>query len=171
MTLDTPELLLRNATFAASGAFKRLSFPTNATLRVIGCVDPRVDPGDVLGLKLGEAVVMRNVGGRVTPEALRSWTMLGHLGARQPPSGGHLVILHHTDCGIRRLVSYPEELAAFFEIPVGDLGTKAVEDPYASVRIDVDIARHRVPPGMLVSGLVYDVNSGLIEVVVPAIAE
>jgi carbonic anhydrase len=171
MTIYTPELVQRNATFAASGAFKGLPFPTNPALRVIGCVDSRVDPSDVLGLKLGEAVVMRNVGGRVTPEALRSWALLGRLGAGQSPSGGHLAILHHTDCGIRRLASYPEQLAAFFEIPVADLGSKAVEDPYASVRIDVDIARHRLPPDLLVSGLVYDVDTGLIEVVVPAITE
>jgi carbonic anhydrase len=143
MTIYTPELVQRNATFAASGAFKGLPFPTNPALRVIGCVDSRVDPSDVLGLKLGEAVVMRNVGGRVTPEALRSWALLGRLGAGQSPSGGHLAILHHTDCGIRRLASYPEQLAAFFEIPVADLGSKAVEDPYASVRIDVDIAPGR----------------------------
>src|SRR5262249_46657547 len=71
MTIYTPELVQRNATFAAGGAFKGLPFPTNPALRVIGCVDSRVDPSDVLGLKLGEAVVMRNVGGRVTPEALR----------------------------------------------------------------------------------------------------
>src|SRR5262245_43556397 len=173
MTHDiaTPELVQRNASFAAGGAFKGLPFPTNPALRVIGCVDSRVDPGDVLGLELGEAVVMRNVRGRVTPEALRSWALLGHLGASQSPSAGHLTILHHTDCGIRRLASYPEQLAAFFEIPVADLGSKAVEDPYTSVRIDVDIARHALPPGLLISGLVYDVDTGLIEVVVPATTE
>jgi carbonic anhydrase len=88
----------------------------------------------------------------------------------QSASGGHLAILHHTDCGIRRLASYPEQLAAFFEVPVADLGSKAVEDPYASVRIDVDIVRERLP-GPHVSGLVYDVDTGLIEVVVSATTE
>ena len=67
MTIYALELVQRNATFAAGGAFKGLPFPTNPALRVIGSVDSRVDPSDVLGLKLGEAVVMRNVGGRVTP--------------------------------------------------------------------------------------------------------
>jgi carbonic anhydrase len=81
MTTYTPELIQRNAAFAASGAFKGLPFPTNPGLRVIGCVDSRVDPSDVLGLKIGEAVVMRTNGGRVTPEALRSWALLAHLGA------------------------------------------------------------------------------------------
>jgi carbonic anhydrase len=61
-------------------------------------------------------------------------------------------------------------LAALFEIPVADLDGKAVEDPYAAVKIDVDIAR-RWLPALLVSGLVYDVDSGLIEVVVPATPE
>jgi carbonic anhydrase len=167
MSIYTSELVQRNATFAAGGAFKGLPFPTNPALRVIGCVDSRVDPSDVLGLELGEAVVMRNIGGRVTPEALRSWALLGRLGAGQAAGGGQLAILHHTDCGIRRLTGYPEQLAAFFEIPVADLGSKAVDDPFSAVRIDVDIARHRLP-ALVVSGLVYDVDTGLLEVVVPA---
>jgi carbonic anhydrase len=54
---------------------------------------------------------------------------------------------------------------------VSELGSKAEEDPYAAVRIDVDIARHRLSPDLLVSGLVYDVDTGLIEVVVPATTE
>jgi carbonic anhydrase len=171
MTIYPPELVQRNATFAAGGAFRGLAFPTNPALRVIGCVDSRVDPSDVLGLKLGEAVIMRNIGGRVTPEALRSWALLGRLGAGQSSSGGHLAILHHTDCGIRRLSSYPEQLAALFEIAVADLESKAVNDPYASVRMDVALARHAVPPNLLVSGLVYDVDTGLVDVVVPATIE
>jgi carbonic anhydrase len=62
MPIYAPELRQRNAAFAAGGAFKGLPFPTNPELRVIGCVDSRVDPSDVLGLELGEAVVMRNIG-------------------------------------------------------------------------------------------------------------
>ena len=57
-------------------------------------------------------------------------------------------------------------LAEFFEIPVTDLHTKAVSDPYAAVRVDVDILRRALPAGLLLSGLVYDTDTGLIEVVV-----
>jgi carbonic anhydrase len=167
MSISTDELVRRNARFAASGASVGLPFPTSQTLRVVGCVDSRVDPGHVLGLELGEAVVMRNIGGRATPATLRSWALLGRLGQGQPPAGAHMVIMHHTDCGIRRLADYPEQLAAYFEIPVADLDGKAVGDPYAAVRADVGIARQTLPAGFLVSGLVYDVNTGLIEVVVP----
>jgi carbonic anhydrase len=172
MTITTDELIRRNARFAAGGVPAGLSFPTGQTLRVLGCVDSRVDPAHVLGLELGEAVVMRNIGGRVTPAALRSWSLLGKLGqasAGRPPADGpaHLAILHHTDCGIKRLAAFPELLAEFFEIPVADLERKQVDDPHASVRIDVEMARRALPSGLLVSGLVYDVSTGLVDIVVP----
>jgi len=166
MSIPTDELADRNSRFAATGAFAGLPFPTNHTLRVVGCVDSRVDPSHVLGLALGDAVVMRNIGGRITPAALRSWALLGRLGQGKPPAG-LMVILQHTDCGIRRLADYPEQLAEFFEIPAADLEGKAVGDPYAAVRVDVGIARRALPPTLEVSGLVYDVNTGLIEIVVP----
>jgi carbonic anhydrase len=169
MSISTDELLQRNARFAAGGAFAGLPFPTNRMLRVVGCVDSRVDPSHVLGLALGDAVVMRNIGGRITPATLRSWALLGRLGQGHPPAG-IMVILHHTDCGIRRLADYPEQLAEFFEIPEADLDGKAVSDPYAAIRIDVGIARQALPPSLLVSGLVYDVSTGLVEVVVPPVA-
>ena len=170
MSISADELVERNAKFAGAGTFAGLPFPTNQTLRVVGCVDSRVDPSDVLGLALGEAVVMRNIGGRVTPSALRSWALLGKLGQGQPPAG-LLVVLQHTDCGIKRLADYPEQLAEYFEILVGDLQGKAVRDPYAAVRIDVDIARRALPPSLLVSGVVYDVETGLIGVVDPPATE
>src|SRR5262249_9419638 len=129
MSISSDELVRRNAAFAATGAFAGLPFPASDTLQVLGCVDSRVDRGDVLGLELGEGVVMRNIGGRITPAALRSWALLGRLGQGQPP-GGHLVILHHTDCGITRLADYPEQLAAFFEIPSGQPGNKPGAHPH-----------------------------------------
>jgi len=161
------DLVLRSAPAPALGA-DQVPDMSSDTLQVLGCVDSRVDPGDLLGLELGEGVVMRNIGGRITPATLRSWALLGRLGQGQPPRSGHLVILHHTDCGITRLTDYPEQLAAFFEIPAAELESKAVADPYAAVRVDTAIARHTLPPSRAVSGLVYDVATGLIEIVDPA---
>jgi carbonic anhydrase len=166
VSISIEELVQRNATFAASRAFDGLPFPGNHSLRVVGCVDSRVDPSDVLGLKLGDAVVMRNIGGRVTPSVLRSWVLLGRLGQGEPPGGG-IVILQHTDCGIRRLTEYPEQLAAFLEIPASELDAKSVDDPYAAVRLDAGIARATLPPSIWVSGMVYDVHTGLVEVIDP----
>ena len=115
---------------------------------------------------------MRNVRGPVHPEALRSWALLGRLGAGQSASGGHLAILHHTDCGIRRLASYPEQLAAFFEIPVADLGSKAVEDPYTLEEESMSTWRGiccRPTCSCQVWSTTW--THGLIEVVVPATTE
>jgi carbonic anhydrase len=168
MAITEEELVERNARFVEGGAFEGLPFPSNQTLRVIGCVDSRVDPSLVLGLELGEAVVMRNIGGRITPEVLRSWRLLSTLG--RPAADGpapHVVVLHHTDCGIKRLAAHPDELAGFFGIPVAELDAKCVHDPHAAVRIDVGILRQFMPPQVLISGLVYDVDTGLVEVVVP----
>jgi len=87
------------------------------------------------------------------------------------PTSDTLQVLGCVDCGITRLADYPEQLAAFFEIPAGELDSKAVADPYAAVRVDAAIARRTLPPGRLVSGLVYDVATGLIEIVDPATQE
>ncbi|WP_198939481.1 hypothetical protein [Pseudofrankia sp. EUN1h] len=65
------------------------------------------------------------------------------------------------------LASFPELLAGYFEIPIDEPGAKAVSDPYGSVRVDVGVIRQEVrSPGYLVSGLVYDVSTGLVESVV-----
>ena len=155
MSISTDDLVQRNALFAAGKAYAGLPFPTSQTLRIIGCLDSRVDPSLVLGLGLGDAVVMRNIGGRITPATLRSWALLSRLGRGAPPTGAHTVILQHTDCGIRQLADYPEQLAAYFEIPEADLASKAVRDPYAAVRIRCRprpaggaTRRRRIRPGL-----------------------
>jgi carbonic anhydrase len=169
--IDTDELATRNARFADGGSFAGLMLVPSGSLTVIGCVDPRVDPSDVLGLKLGEAAVIRNVGGRVTPETLRTLGLLSKvMQARTGGSGpgvSHYVVLHHTDCGITDLAAFPGPLADYFEVPVADLDAKAVTDPVAAVRLDVDLLKGRLRSGVFVSGLVYDVVTGLVDVVVP----
>jgi carbonic anhydrase len=170
--MDVSELIARNAAFAATGHYQGLSFPAGAALRIVSCVDARVEPSDVLGIRLGEAVTIRNIGGRITPTTLNWWRLLGIVsnaaaGKRQPAKTPHLVILQHTDCGIRHLADHPAELADYFGISEAALPAKAVLDPYAAVRVDVNLARQAMPPGMRVSGLVYDVDTGVVKVVMP----
>ena len=78
--------------------------------------------------------------------------------------------MQHTDCGIRDIAAFPEMLAGDFDIPVEALEGKAVMDPVAAVRLDVgvlkEVLKTRMPAG-LVTGLVYDVETGLVEVVAP----
>lgn len=168
-TIDT--LMGRNDDFAAHRFRGGLSLLPSLKAIVVGCADPRVDPAHVLGLDLGEAAIIRNLGGRITPATLQTMAMLGLIPQAEGVTIGgdfHLIVLHHTDCGITRLVGYPDLLAQHLGVARDDLAAKAVTDPYAAVAVDV--AALRANPNLrrdfLVSGLVYDVATGRVEVVV-----
>jgi carbonic anhydrase len=168
---DVDELVRRNRSFAADGFRTDLTINPRGHMMVVGCVDPRVDPTSVLGLALGEAAVLRNVGGRITPATLRTMGMLGEVGqARRdgsPAQPWNLVLLHHTDCGMLDLAAFPDLLAEYFEVPVTELEPKAVSDPVRSVQADVGVLLDVLRGSdFFVSGLVYDVATGLVDVAV-----
>jgi carbonic anhydrase len=173
-------LLQRNKEFAVQQSAAGTLMPSlpralpNVKAVIIGCADMRVDPAHVLGIKPGEAVVLRNIGGRVTPGLLEQLGLLGRIGdvAGEIPGGGgefHIVVLQHTDCGMTRLAGDPAMLAHYFQMQEGALKTKAVTDPRAAVAVDVAALRAipALPGAWLISGLVYDVATGLVEIVVP----
>lgn len=119
-TLD--RLLKRNREFAVQQAAEGTLMPSlpralpNVKAIIVGCADMRVAPAHVLGIKPGEAVVMRNIGGRITPGLLQQMGLLGRIGevAGEVPGGGgefHLILLQPTDCGITRLADEPAMLA------------------------------------------------------------
>jgi hypothetical protein len=89
---------------------------------VIGCVDPRVAPSHVLGLELGEAATIRNIGGRVTSSVLDELVLLRRL---TQASGGDFdqgwtfVVLQHTDCGILWMQGERKRLAKYFGVDEG----------------------------------------------------
>ena len=174
------KLLERNRVFAAEQSAAGTLMPSlpralpNVRAIIIGCADMRVDPVHILGIEPGEAVVMRNIGGRITPALLEQLGLLGRIGAvaGEIPGGGgefHIIVLQHTDCGITRLAGDPTMLTHYFQINEGELKTKAVTDPRAAVAVDVASLRAipALPDDWLVSGLVYDVATGLVEIVVP----
>ena len=168
-TLDT--LVERNRDFASHEFSKNLSMmPTLGTM-IIGCVDPRVDPAHLLGLDPGEAIVIRNVGGRIIPGTLSTIGMLGKIAQAEGanPREFHLIVLQHTQCGIAHLKGNPDLLASYFGIGQEGLSAKAVDSPHAAVAVDVAAlkANPALPGNWLVSGLLYDVATGLVEVVVP----
>ena len=163
-------LTARNARFARHSFVPgRPMMPALRTM-VIGCVDPRVDPAQVLGLADGDALVLRNIGGRWTPGALQTMATLRAIAEAEggaPGAGWNLVVLQHTDCGITRLGGRPDLVAGTFGIDATDLPAKAVADPRAAVAVDVAEIKANpfLPADFIVSGLVYDVRTGLIETV------
>ena len=171
----TEDLTQRNAAFTTHGFVPHLTINPRGNMMVVGCVDPRVDPAHVLGLDNGEAAIIRNVGGRITPSTLRTMIMLGKVGQANAdthvPGTWNLVILHHTDCGMTDLAPYPDLLADYFEISEDELAGKSIADPQGSVRVDVEtILTNLRGSDFLVSGLVYDVTTGYLQVIVPPTA-
>ena len=173
-------MLERNKDFAAQQSAEGTLMPSlpralpNVKAIIIGCADMRVDPAHVLGIKPGEAVVIRNIGGRITPGLLEQLSLLGRIGevAGEIPGGGgefHLIVLQHTDCGITRLTRDPDMLTDYFQIQENELKTKVVTDPRAAVAVDVAALRSipALPAAWLVSGLIFDVATGFVEIVVP----
>jgi carbonic anhydrase len=176
-------MLKRNKDFAAQQSAAGTLMPSlpralpNVKAIIIGCADMRVDPAHVLGIKPGEAVVIRNIGGRMTPGLVEQLGLLGRIGqaAGEIPGGGgefHIIVLQHTDCGITRLAGDPAMLTHYFQINEGKLKKKAVTDPREAVAVDVAALRAipALPGQWLISGLVYDVATGLVEIVVPPMA-
>jgi carbonic anhydrase len=173
-------MLERNKDFAARESAAGALMPSlpralpNVKAIIIGCADMRADPAHVLGIKPGEAMVMRNIGGRITPSLLEQLRLLGRIGeiAGEVAGGGgefHIVVLQHTDCGITRLAGDPTMLTRYFQIQDEELKTKAISDPRVAVAIDVALLRAipALPGEWFISGLVYDVATGLVDVVVP----
>ena len=177
-TIDS--LLARNKEFAAQVSSAGTPMPSlpeglpDVKALIITCADMRVDPAHILGVELGEAVVLRNIGGRITPGLIEQIGMLGRIGqvAGAAPGGGgefHIVILQHTDCGITRLAGDPAMLSHFFQIPESEVAAKKVLDPRRAVAMDVATLRAitALPASWMISGINYDVKTGLAEVVVP----
>jgi len=167
------DLTQRNALFATHDFDAQLQIMPSMKTVIIGCVDPRVDPADIFALNPGEAAVIRNVGGRINPATLQSMAIVRTVAVAQGKEvgpGWNLIVLHHTDCGITPCLAHaPALLAKNLGVEITDLDKLAIADPYAAVAIDVAAlkANTQLPGGFLVTGMVYDVETGKVEIVVP----
>jgi carbonic anhydrase len=170
-------LTQRNAAFADKGFSPDLKIMPSKKTMIIGCVDPRADPADIFGLAPGEAAVIRNVGGRVDPATLRTMALLRSVVKARSRGGDigadwNLVVLHHTDCGISDCQLHaPAMLGRHMAVEPAGLDALAVGDPYTAVKLDVAAlqANPDTPAGLTVTGMVYDVATGKVDIVVPPV--
>jgi carbonic anhydrase len=164
----------RNSAFAAAGGHEGAVVLPDLRLFVITCLDPRVDPAHVLGLELGDAIVVRNVGGRVTPEVIEDVAFISQIAETVFPEGPlfEVAVIHHTQCGSGLLADdeFRHRHAERTGVAEPVLRERAVLDPAHSV--ETDVARLRaaasIPARVRVTGHVYDVTTGLVESAVPA---
>jgi carbonic anhydrase len=154
----TDELLENNAEFAKSFGSGDLPMPPAKALAVVACMDARLNVYALLGLREGEAHVIRNAGGVVTDDVLRSLVISQRLlGTRE------VILVHHTDCGM--LTFTDDQVKADIEADVGLRPPFALE-AFPDVERDIrqSIARIKaspfVPSKDSVRGFVYDVRSG-----------
>jgi carbonic anhydrase len=166
-------LLQRNKDFAATGAHETATI-ARFPVYVIACLDPRTDPSAFLGLEPGDAMVIRNAGGRVSPDVLKDLAYIGYLSRTIVPGGPRfeVAVVHHNQCGTHYLAD-DKFRRVFADLIGGDeaaLAAEAVTDPEQTVRSDVELLRSAavLPDTITVSGHVYDVTTGLVTTVVPA---
>lgn len=159
----------RNRTFAETGVHDGLTPIPTHQLIVVTCMDGRVDPAHILGVELGDALVIRNAGGRVTSDVLQELAFVGMVtemmfGDDVPPF--EVAVIHHTSCGSAFLADpeFRAGLAARTGSDEEDLAIAAVTDPTASVAHDLELLAQSglVPERASISGHVYDVDTGLV---------
>ncbi len=154
-TID--ELLANNRTFADSLPARHLDVRPSRRLAIVTCMDSRLDVFAALGLGDGEAHVLRNAGGVITDDVIRSLSVSQRrLGTRE------VMLIHHTDCGMQKITD--DGFRAELQEETGVSPSFAIES-FGDVEADVrqSILRVRQSPFLLhrdqVRGFVYDVDN------------
>ena len=154
----TDELLENNKRYARSFTKGDLPLPPAKKLAVVACMDARLHPSKILGLTEGDAHIIRNAGGVVTDDAIRSLTISQRLLGTE-----EIILIHHTDCGM--LTFSDDEVKAQIEKDTGIRPPFALE-AFRNLEEDVrqSIARIKASPFIprknAIRGFVYDVTSG-----------
>jgi carbonic anhydrase len=154
----TEELLQNNAAYAQTFEKGDLQLPPARGVAVVACMDARLDVHKILGLKEGDAHVIRNAGGVITDDEIRSLTISQRLlGTRE------IILIHHTDCGM--LTFSDDELKAQIHEDVG-LKPHFSMESFSDLEEDVrqSIARIQaspfIPHKQSVRGFIYEVETG-----------
>ena len=157
------EVIKANEQYAGNFALDQLPMPPARKLAVVACMDARVTVEELLGLKTGDAHSIRNAGGSVTDDALRSLIISHHLLGTQ-----EFILIHHTDCGM--LTFKDADLRAKLRQETG-AATVAPERFHAfsdladDVRLQIQKVKSHpwLPTHIPVRGFVFDVKTGRLE--------
>ena len=164
MTVTTqpiaPELdrvLVENARYAAQFDRSGLPLPPGRRLAILACMDARLSVEDVLGLRTGDAHIIRNAGGLATDDAIRSLVISQHLLGTE-----EIIVIEHTGCGMLTFEDEPVRASIAQSTGVRiDLPLHPFPDLEANLRSQVQrIRSHPWVKDVPVSGLVYEVETG-----------
>ena len=153
------ELLSANAEYVKSFKYSELSGSAAKGLAIVTCMDSRIDPLKIVGMKAGDAKILRNAGARVTEDVLRTLILATHL-----LNVSRVLVMPHTDC---RMASgtEPEVHAAILEasgVDTRSIEIRTVKDQRAALETDVTRIRTYplLPNGLEVVGAIYHVENG-----------
>ena len=152
------DLLKKNETYAAGFGESSLPIPPAKGLAIVACMDARLETAALLGLEAGDAHVIRNAGGVVTDDVIRSLAISQRLlGTRE------IMLIHHTDCGMQKFRD--DELKAEIEKDTGIRPAFAMEAfPDLDGDVRQSIARIKASPFVMhkdgIRGFVYEVETG-----------
>ncbi|MEX1022154.1 MAG: carbonic anhydrase [Dehalococcoidia bacterium] len=160
--LDARVFMEANDRWVREFAWGGLNVRPRRQMSILTCMDSRYTAQGVLGVALGDAHVIRNAGGRVTDDAIRSLVLSAHaLGTRG------CVVIHHTNCGLYGTTN--EAIRAQVHAATGhdasDIDFLPFDDTAESVREDLAALRAcpLLPPDYEVLGFVYDVREGSLQ--------
>ena len=136
-----------------------LSIKPKTKVSIVTCMDSRLHVAPALGLALGDAHILRNAGGRVTEDMIRSLVI-----SQQQMGTREIVVLHHTDCGAQTFNNedFQEHLKCELGVDVSGQDFLPFQDIDESVREDMKLLREcpLIPDDVIISGAVYDVDTG-----------
>ena len=136
-----------------------LSIKPKTKVAIVTCMDSRLHVAQALGLALGDAHILRNAGGRVTDDMIRSLVI-----SQQQMGTREIVVLHHTDCGAQTFQNeeFQEHLKTELGVDVSGQYFLPFQDVEESVREDMQLLREcpLIPDDVVISGAVYDVDTG-----------
>lgn len=159
MTGSFDDLLAANERFAEAFTHSRLTGRALRGLAVVTCMDSRIDPLNLLGLKAGDAKILRNAGARVTPDVLRTLVLAVYL-----LGVDRVLVMPHTDCRMAKSTDEDvhELISQDYGVDTRSLEFHTVPDQDAALRRDLIRIRTYpyLPERLVVGGAVYDVHTG-----------
>ena len=158
------QFMQANQAYVALHGQLNLPIKPKTRVAIVTCMDSRLHVAQALGLALGDAHILRNAGGRVTDDMIRSLVI-----SQQQMGTREIVVLHHTDCGAQTFQNeeFQEHLKTELGVDVSNQDFLPFQDVEESVREDMQLLREcpLIPDDVVISGAVYDVDTGrMIEV-------
>ena len=165
MTSNFEAIFAANEAYSHSFQSSELSGKALQGLAIVTCMDSRIDPLRIVGMKPGDVKILRNAGSRVTDDVLRTLVLATHL-----LNVSRILVMPHTDCRMARGTE-DEVHAAMFEksgIDTRSIEIRTVTDQRAALETDITRIRSYplLPPEIEVAGAIYDVKTGKLERIV-----